>query len=152
MPYWRDGGRMENSLKALILGASISITCLIISLGFYAARQASAVSASTNEKLCKFAISLEEDDYMVYDGLAVSGSDVVNFMNRNLSSYSFNERAPIYIYVDNGKIQKTYENNVALTQIKDFTSDYYIRPLRKYRGQINRNENDVITGVSFFAE
>lgn len=143
---------MENSLKALILAASISITCLVISLGFYAARQASEVSASTNEKLSKLGMHLEEDDYLIYDGLVISGSDVVNFINRNLSSYSFNETAPIYVYVDNGHVQYTYKNNVALNQVKDFTSNYYIRPLRKYKGQVNRNENEVITGVSFFAE
>lgn len=143
---------MENSLKALILGASISITCLVISLGFYAARQASAVSSSTNEKLSKVAVRIEEDEYVMYDGLAVSGSDVVNFIYRNLSSYSSKETAPIYVYVDNGQAPITYKNNVALNQIKDFTSDYYISPLRKYRGQVSRNENEIIIGVAFFAE
>ena len=37
---------MENSLKGLMLAAGIIITCIIISLGFYIAREASDTASS----------------------------------------------------------------------------------------------------------
>ena len=143
---------MENSLKALILAASISITCMVISIGFYAARQGREISSITTEKLNNVAINIIEEDYTLYDGLFVRGSDVVNFALRNLSSYSSNKNAPIYIYVDTGSSKTKYENNIELNQIKDFTSNHYIHPLGRYKGQVIRNENEVIIGMSFISE
>lgn len=148
----RKARNMENSLKSLILAASISITCMVVSLGFYTARQASEISSITTQKLNNITISLEEDEYLKYDGLAVLGSDVVNFIYRNLSPHSSISSSPVYIYVDNGLEAKTFSNNENIKETKDFTSNYYIHPLGKYRGQVIRNGNDVITGIAFIVE
>ncbi len=143
---------MENSLKMLILAASVSITCMVVSVGFYAARQASDISAITNEKLSDIAITIAEDEFMIYDNLVVRGSDVVNFIYRNLSSHSNRTNAPIYVYVDTGSSKTQYEDNIWIDQTKDLSSIYYIHPLRKFKGKVVRNTNDVIIGVSFIAD
>ncbi len=143
---------MENSLKALILAASISITCMVISIGFYAGRQAREISSVTTKKLNELSIHLSEEDFSLYDGLVVRGSDVVNFIYKKLSFYSQDEHGSIYIYVDTGTSQSKYGNNINLSKLKDYTSDSYIHPLGKYKGQVIRNENEVIVGMSFIAE
>ena len=93
---------LENSLKALILAASISITCFVISIGFYTIKEGRRISAATTEKLSILATYLEEDEYTQYDGLHIRGSDVVNFMEKHLGGYSYTDIAPIYVYVNTG--------------------------------------------------
>lgn len=143
---------MENGLKALILAASISITCLVISIGFYAARQARDISAITTEKINKTASHLAEEEYILYDDLVIRGSDLVNFIVKNFSSNSIAKDLTIYIYVDSGRSKNKYESYEDIRGIKDFNSSNYINPLGKYKGKIIRNQNEVIIGMSFVAE
>ena len=98
------------------------------------------------------AITIAEDEFMIYDNLVVRGSDVVNFIYRNLSSHSNRTNAPIYVYVDTGSSKTQYEDNIWIDQTKDLSSIYYIHPLRKFKGKVVRNTNDVIIGVSFIAD
>ena len=142
---------MENSLKALILAASISITCLVISLGFYTVKEGRRISAVTTEKLSTLATHLEEDEYTQYDGLLIRGSDVVNFMQKHLGGYSFSEIAPIYVYVSTGVFEKAYINREDLDKVRNHTNEHYISPLGKFKGRVIRDRNDVIEGVSFIA-
>lgn len=143
---------MENSLKALILAAGISITCLVISLGFYTAREARNISAITTEKLSVLATQLQESDFTLYDGLEVTGSDVINFIKQHLCSYSETEISPIYVYVKTNLTDKAYINGSELDKIRDYTHEQYINPLGKFKGTVARDENDVIQGVLFIAQ
>lgn len=143
---------MENSLKGLILAAGISITCLVISLGFYTAREARVISSITTEKLSVLGRELQESDYTVYDGKQVLGSDVTNFIKKYLGPYSSTEVSPIYVYVKTALSEKAYVNGSEIGQIRDFTHSQYINPLGKFRGAIIRDENDVIRGISFIVQ
>lgn len=142
---------MENSLKALILAASISITCMVISIGFYAARQSGFIASKTTEKLNNIAISFEEEEYAKYDGLVIKGGDLVSFIYKNLGSHSSSESPPVYIYVDTGLSTKRYVDKKSINETKDYSSNYYIHPLAKFKGELIRNDNNVIVGLSFIA-
>ncbi|NLJ89324.1 MAG: hypothetical protein GX323_00370 [Clostridiales bacterium] len=141
---------MENSLKALILAASISITCMVISVGFYVGRQAKEISLKTTEKLNEATNHLAEEEYLLYDGLLIRGSDLVNFILKNFNSNYI--EYPFYIYVDTGEFETIYESCYDTYGLRDFRTSNYIHPLAKFRGRAIRNENGVIIGMSFIAE
>lgn len=140
---------MDNSLKGFILAAGAVITCLVLSVGFLFARESKALSASSSGKLDDFATDLYENDLTMYDGLEVTGSDVVNFIKKQLGEYSVTETAPVYAYVKTSKAENRYQNGSSIKNIQDFTHVNYINPLGKYSGFVIRDDNKVIVGVKF---
>lgn len=140
---------MDNSLKGFILAASTLITCMVLSVGFYFTREAKVVSAMSTDKLNQFSTELTENDLTMYDGLEVTGSDVVNLIKKQLGKYPVVKTAPIYIFVKTSIMENTYKNNTAIEKVKNFTNSEYINPLSKFTGAIVRDGNDVIIGVRF---
>lgn len=132
-----------------MLAASVIITCIVLSVGFLFARESQALSASSTEKLNDFAVELSETDLNLYDGLEVTGSDVVNFIKKRLGEYSSLETAPVVVYVKTSKTEKCYTNSEIIKSIQDFSHVNYISPLRKFVGHIERDGNKVITGIHF---
>jgi hypothetical protein len=139
----------DNGLKALILAAGVLITCLVLSIGFNFSNESQAISASSTEQLVDFANELSDSDIKMYDGLDVTGSDVVNFIKRELSDYSSSEIAPVYVYVKTTNGENTYYNGEYISNIQNFTTTKYIKPTSKFIGDIVRDANEVIIGVKF---
>ena len=73
---------MENSLKGLLLAAGTIITCIVISLGFFIAREARDTAADGAGQISKLNAEFNESDKVMYDGLKVSGSEVINVINK----------------------------------------------------------------------
>lgn len=140
---------IENGLKGFILSAGIVITCTVISIGFYFARESSALSSASAENLSEFSTELYERNITMYDGLEVSGSDVINFIKRNLGDYGSTEISPLYVYVKTLSSENTYVNGGKVTNIQNFTDTMYIKPIGKFVGKLDRDENRVIIGIKF---
>jgi hypothetical protein len=140
---------MENSLKGLLLAAGIAITCMVISLAYYASGEAKNIASNSNAKLTEFSKELNESDLTTYDGLEVTGSDVVNFIKKKLDGISSSEIAEQYIYVKTSKSENTFNNVSDISNINNFTHLQYINPLGKFVGEIVRDSNEVIRGIRF---
>jgi len=140
---------MDNSLKGLILAAGVMITCLVLSVGFYFARESKALSSNSSSKLNDFSTELTESDLIMYDELEVTGSDVTNFIKKHLGDYTAIETAPIYVYVKTSTTENTYKNGAFIENIRTFTDIKYINPLGKFAGDIVRDANDVNIGMKF---
>lgn len=140
---------MDNSLKGLILAAGVMITCLVISLGFYTSGEAKEIASTSNSELNEFSTELKEGDITSFDGLSVTGGDVVNFIKKKLDQYSSTEISPLAIYVKTSVSENTYINNSIFANIKNFTHSQYINPLGKFTGEVIRDANDVISEVRF---
>ena len=140
---------MENSLKGLMLAAGIIITCIIISLGFYIAREArDTASEGTGQ------INQLQAEFM-YDGTEVSGSEVLNVIrkfsdetmgilvqtNKNKTYYNYN------FDVDKGELGKALDNSYKNAQ--DVASDKYINPTARFQGSIVKDVNGTIIGIVF---
>jgi hypothetical protein len=104
---------------------------------------------TAKEKLDEFNVSLSESDIIMYDGYEVCGSDVVNFIKKNLGSYTGSETAPIYIQVVEGAVRYVYINNLYFSEIQDFSNAMYIKPVAVYTCTVIRDANEVIIGVRF---
>jgi hypothetical protein len=146
---------MENSLKGLILAAGVIITCIVIGLGFYIAREARDTAANGAGQISKLNAEFNESDKVMYDGLEVSGSEVVNvinkFKNASISvKVATNKCIISYIYgltLDGKQLGSKSSADVKDAQKTSNTS--YINPNAQFLGEIIRDVNNTIIGIAF---
>jgi tartrate dehydratase beta subunit/fumarate hydratase class I family protein len=140
---------LDNGLKGFLLAAGALITCIVLSVGFLFARESQALSATSSSKMNHFSTEISESDFTKYDGLEITGNDVINLIKKHLGEYSVTEKGPIYIYVKTSKTENKYYNESGIQNIQNFTSTNYISPLGKFVGNIVRDANKVIIGMEF---
>lgn len=149
---------MENSLKGLLLAAGTIITCVIVGLGFYIAREARDTAANGAGQIAKLNAEFNESDKVIYDGLKVSGSEVVNVINKF-------KNEPLCIEVKTNKGTNCYNKSLnkdktalldgSLASVKaaqDRMSESYINPNGQFGGSVIRDSNNTIIGISFEQE
>lgn len=73
---------MENSLKGLILAAGVIITCVVVGLGFYIAREAKDTATNGAGQITMLNSEFSSNDKTIYDGITVSGSEVLNAIKK----------------------------------------------------------------------
>lgn len=148
---------MENSLKGLLLAAGTIITCIVISLGFYIAREARDTASNGAGQITKLNAEFNESDKIIYDGLEVSGSEVVNVINKFKNEevgviVSTKKSTAHYIYA------LSFSNNIAALgsniststkETQNVTSATYINPNAQFVGEVLRDTNNAIVGIRF---
>ena len=146
---------MENSLKGLMLAAGIIITCIIISLGFYIAREASDTASSGTGQINELQAEFADTSKTMYENTEVSGSEVINVIRKfsdemigvkvqtkkNTSYY-------IYQFNDTDGSLKT-ASTLDYKSAQNATSANYINPTGRFLGAVVRDANGTITGLSF---
>ena len=146
---------MENSLKGLMLAAGIIITCIIISLGFYIAREASDTASSGTGQIHELQAEFADTSKTIYENTEVSGSEVINVIrkfsdemigikvqtkkNTSCYNYQFSE--------SDGSLGTVSLNDVKRAQTP--TSVNYINPTGRFLGAVVRDANGTITGLEF---
>lgn len=140
---------MENALKGLLMAAGIIVTCAIISIGFYTAREAKNTAAQTMDYLSDFNRELSEDGLMKYDGMEATGGDIINLIRRELGSVGNGESSFLAVKVDTGKSVNIYRDAEDLGEIREYGNKKYINPAAVFVGSVTRDENEVINCVSF---
>lgn len=142
---------MDNGLKGLIIAAGVFVTCVILNIGFYFLRESKDISSASANNLSEFAAELSESNITMYDGLEVTGSDVVNFIKKHLGGYTATQTSPMYVYVKT-EAENTYYNSADIINIQNFTHLKYIKPIGKFTGEIVRDANDMIIGIKFIQQ
>lgn len=145
---------MENSLKGLLLAAGTIITCIVIGLGFYIAREARDTAAGGAGQISKLNAEFNESDKVMYDGLEVSGSEVVNvinkFKNGNIGIRVATKKKTVsYIYAVNADGNLGDSSSASVKEAQKTESANYINPNAQFIGEILRDANNTITGISF---
>lgn len=146
---------MENSLKGLMLAAGIIITCIIISLGFYIAREASDTASSGTGQINELQAEFADTSKTMYENTEVSGSEVINVI-RKFSD----ERIGVRVQTKKTTSYYIYQFSDADGSLKGAsTLDYksaqnpaganYINPTGRFLGAVVRDANGTITGLSF---
>lgn len=140
---------ISDSVKILIFAAAVIITCMLVALGFRAANAAKMISNSAITQMEELDHDLKYSDIKKYDGTEVYGSDVLNFIKKKLGDYTTSEIAPIYVNVITSLSENTYTNSVYIDNLKNFAHDMYIKPTAVFKGNVIKNENNIIMGVTF---
>lgn len=143
---------MENSLKGLLLAAGTVITCIIIGLGFYIAREARDTASSGAGQINRLNAEFMESDKIMYDGINVSGSEVVNVINKFKNDAlciqvktKKNDMAS-YGYTDT---TLSKESGLKIKETQNLNGKYYINPNGLFQGEVLRDLNNVIVGLLF---
>lgn len=146
---------MENSLKGLLLAAGTIITCIVIGLGFYIAREARDTANAGAGQISKLNAEFTESDKIMYDSLDVSGSEVVNVINKfkNDDIAIKVETFKNTIYYGRSLIQEDTEMGVSVSNkvkdAQDSTHVNYINPNAQFNGTVYRDKNNTIIGIGF---
>ncbi|NLM10699.1 MAG: hypothetical protein GX213_08000 [Clostridiaceae bacterium] len=153
---------MENSLKAILIGAGVVITMIVVSIGFILMRSGQDTALTTIGKLNQIRGEMSESQYTMYDGLEVSGSDVINVIRRfkeerigirvktkkNSSSgtWYINE-----VTIDSDNIGEIKASGTVgkISDLIDETSNNYVNPNGVFIGEIIRDENGTIVALIF---
>ncbi len=146
---------MENSLKGLLLAAGTIITCIVISLGFYIAREARDTATDGAGQISKLNAEFNESDKSMYDGLKVSGSEVMNvitkFRNNELGIKVITNKSTNY-YNMCLRDEDTSLGEVSKVSVKDAqkpSNVNYINPNAQFMGTVLRDANRTIIGLLF---
>ncbi|ROR28191.1 hypothetical protein EDD66_105130 [Mobilisporobacter senegalensis] len=146
---------MDNSLKGLILAAGTIITCIVIGLGFYIAREARDTAAGGAGQISKLNAEFNESDKVMYDALEVSGSEVVNVVNKFKNAdigIKVTTMKKVTYYINNLENNDTTLGDLSSASIKDAqksSSSSFINPNAQFLGEILRDVNETIIGISF---
>ncbi len=146
---------MDNSLKGLILAAGVIITCLVVGIGFYISREASAAATNGTGQISRMNKEVAESDKVMYDGLDVTGSEVINAINKykseDISVKVQTKKSIVYYNRLLSDDDKELGNNssASVKNTQQITSDYYINQKAQFTGEILRDVNDTIIGISF---
>lgn len=146
---------MENSLKGLMMAAGIIITCIIISLGFYIAREASDTASSGTGQINELQAEFADTSKMMYDNTEVSGSEVINVIRKFGDEMlgvrvQTKKNTSYYIYQFNdadGSLKNSSALDYKSAQV--VTNNNYINPTGRFLGAVVRDANGTITGLSF---
>lgn len=146
---------MENSLKGLMLAAGIIITCIIISLGFYVAREARDTASEGTGQINQLQAEFTDASKTMYDGTEVSGSEVLNVI-RKFSDETIGilvqtkKKQTFYNYsfdMEKGELGKELDSSYKNAQ--DMVSEEYINPTARFDGSIIKDTNGTIIGIIF---
>ncbi len=143
---------MENSLKGLLLAGGTVITCIIIGLGFYIAREARDTASAGSGQINRLNAEFMESDKIMYDGIDVSGSEVLNvinkFKNDELCIQVDTKKGGLasYIYADT---TLTAKSKHSIKEAQELKGLYYVNPNALFQGNVLRDDNNVIVGLLF---
>lgn len=148
---------MENSLKGLLLAAGTIITCVVISLGFYIAREAKDTASNGAGQINKLNSEFAEADKTIYDGVEVSGNEVINvirkFENEPISVIVKNNICEDKLYyirnLTEGDTKLGEATTLSYKAAQNETSESYINPIGRFQGSVLRDDNGMIIGIAF---
>lgn len=149
---------MENSLKGLMLAAGIIITCIIISLGFYIAREASDTASSGTGQINELQAEFADTSKTMYENTEVSGSEVINVIRKFSDEMigvkvQTKKNTSYYIYqFDDADGSLGNASALDYKSAQNAASANYINPTGRFLGAVVRDANGTITGLSFIQQ
>lgn len=151
---------MDSGLKALLLGAGTVITCIVISLAFYITRGSRDTATSAFSNISKINAEFNESDKVMYDGLSVAGSEVINVINKykndQLSIIVSTKKSVTYYgyntIVTDGVYSLGTASSSSINDAKKITHSAYINQSAQFTGEVLRDSNNTVIGIKFTQE
>lgn len=140
---------MDSVNRFFLIAAGLIVTAGLVFLALRMADIGTETAEYVMEEFRLFAKDIKEEEMLQYDGALVSGSDVVNFIMRNLSKESVYGDSTVRITVRCGSEKITYSTYEEAKNIKNFSHENYINPMYMFQGTVIRNKNGVISEVLF---
>ena len=148
---------MENALKAIIIGAGVVITMIVVSIGFLLMRSGQSTAQNAIGRLDQINAEMSESQYTMYDRIEIRGNEVVNVLNKFKDEYigiqvETHKTSTWYIYnvTLNGDLGTINEkSDFKISDTMDETNQRYINPNGKFLGRVIRDENGTVVALTF---
>ncbi len=143
-----------NALLALFAVVTVACIILYFKLNFDTYKNTADKIIENSDELSS---DYEEYDLTMYDGEEIRGSQVINYIKKNLGDYTVEEEAPIYVRVitkvSGSEITNDYMNKEHIKDIKNISeTNHYIKPTANFDAEVIRSGNKVILGICFTQE
>ena len=137
--------------KWIIVVFSLIVALSIIGIGSAAYFGVRKTSNTIANGMDKDAMTAEESRYTQYDGLKISGAEVVSLLKRFESDkvcvrVKTSASTISYIYTDFNLGSKS---SASIESARDNMSSAYINPTKKFRGTVQYGNKGQITGIIF---
>ena len=142
--------------KFIAVGAVVLMTVVLIAAVTKLNNQSQESMNIGSSKLSKLNSDLQDSDTGMYDGIAISGSEVLNVINYSEEKVSIKvvtkKSTTYYGYsVDAGNNLTTGATG-SLKKAESITDNQYINPTGSFKGSILKDSNDVATCIVFTQE
>lgn len=133
---------MDHSLKVLTMAAGIFVTCVMISFSLLVMREGKELGNHFLRELREEERLYGENKWTRYDGIIVSGAEVINAIRRF--------QKELRVVVNNRMIENTYnKHNLFQLYANSSSSISYIEPFDDYIGRVTRDINGEVEGIWF---
>lgn len=126
------------------VGLSLVVALILISMQIF--QRAVKITSLLERGQEKQIAQLEEYEIVKYDGLQMDGMTVISYIKKMTGTYEL----PVQVVTINGKF--TVSEPSQYMSLRDSDSEQYINPFAKYRCEVIRNENAVITEIKIEIE
>lgn len=121
------------------VGLSLLVALLFISVQLF--QRAVKVTTLLGEEQEQKILELEEYEIVKNDGLLLDGLSAISYIKRMINDYG------LTVTVLEADRRFTVSERSEYAELRDTASEKYISPLKKYRCEVLRDENGVITGI-----
>lgn len=143
---------MDNSLKGLMLAAGVVITCIVVGLGFYISREAKNTSSGGISQITKMNSEYQDINKTMYDGIKVSGREVVEAIEKYESEIS-DGNFSIVVFTGKKEVESggiVFDSkNYPYKEAKEKKNTNYINPDGNFLGETKVDDNGVVTTMTF---
>ena len=136
--------------RALLLAVSVLLSVLLVSLMISQFRSAQDMANISSDIISEKTETMRNGDILKYDGLEISGGDVVNFCLDILKNAYSGIKSDIKIILKGSSGEnRTYDTYESILGLKDPEAAEYVNPVTRWYCRVNRNKNGIITDVVF---
>ena len=133
---------VEIAPRALLLAAGIILTVLLISVMVTEFKSAKDMMNVSSEMISERTEELRNGELLSLDGTVVYGSDVVNICRKEIE-----KGIKITLKKDSGST--VYTDAGSLSKLRDYEDAEYIKPFTRWKCNITKNNNGIITDIVF---
>lgn len=147
------GGSLSEGLRTVF---AVLLACMVIGFVFLVWRSVKESGNSALTQTMDSVTQMDEAKYTQYDGLIVTGSEVVNLIRQHS-----NDDICIQVTTDGGTYNYIRSDFTSLTgttgedvaNVRDKNSAQYISPNKKFKGEVKSDEDTgAILGLIFTAQ
>jgi len=139
---------IEISVKGLILAVVVIISCILAAISLYMVQRGKSTINSANNQYSVLMSDYTELDKTIYDGLEVSGDDVISLIDSLAADNTVS--VDVHTLVNQKAKEQKGKTYCAEKYIKPAKNDAdYINPSATFKGKVTKNGNGIVTSISF---
>lgn len=139
---------IEISVRGLMLAVVVVIACILSAISLYMVNRGKSSINSGNNQYSAMMSDFTELNKTMYDGLEVSGDEVVNVIESLKKDTAVTVTVKTLLNQEAGSAGGTdYKNGTA--PVTDKSDSNYINPSASFKGSVEKNNNGIVTRIIF---